>query len=112
MLQYNIDSGTQGHYRIQPCCNGTSQGVYALLIPITAFRNSLFIALIQFFPLGCFQQLMAMRSDALFQDAKAKLMEIRARNTKRVKARTEAGGEKRKKKKQRKSDDSNLHAIL
>lgn len=55
---------------------------------------------------------MAMRSDALFQDAKAKLMEIRARNTKRAKARTEAGGEKRKKKKQRKSDDSNLHAIL
>lgn len=52
-----------------------------------------------------------MRSDALFQDAKAKLMEIRARNTKRAEARTETGGEKRKKKKKR-SSDSNMHAIF
>ncbi|KAK4750068.1 hypothetical protein SAY87_027517 [Trapa incisa] len=58
------------------------------------------------------KQLMVMRSDALFQDAKAKLMEIRTRNTKREEARTDVGGEKRKKKKQKKSNDSNLHAIL
>lgn len=54
------------------------------------------------------QQLMAMRSDALFHDAKEKLQAIRAEQSKRVEARAETKAEKRKKKKQKKSSD--VHA--
>lgn len=50
-----------------------------------------------------FQQLMASRSDALFRDAKSKLLEIRAQHSKRLDARLETREEKRKKKKQKKS---------
>lgn len=52
-----------------------------------------------------FQQLMASRSDALFRDAKSKLLEIRAQHSKRLDARLETREEKRKKKKQKKSSD-------
>ena len=45
-----------------------------------------------------FQQLMAMRSDALFQDAKSKLQEIRSQNSKRLEMRTDTRQVKRKKK--------------
>lgn len=45
-----------------------------------------------------FQQLMAMRSDALFQDAKSKLQEIRSQNSKRLEMRTDTRKAKRKKK--------------
>lgn len=56
-----------------------------------------------------FQQLMASRSDALFQDAKSKLQEIRAQHSKRLHARTSTGGEqnlsKKRKTKNNKSND-------
>ncbi|KAL9332006.1 hypothetical protein ACSQ67_001616 [Phaseolus vulgaris] len=45
------------------------------------------------------QQLMASRSDALFHDAKSKLLEIRARQSKRLEERSQTGEVKRKKKK-------------
>ncbi|TXG58421.1 hypothetical protein EZV62_016250 [Acer yangbiense] len=48
------------------------------------------------------KQLMAMKSDALFQDAKGKLQEIRSQQSKRLEAREETKAEKRKKKKQKK----------
>ncbi|KAE8661176.1 putative phosphatidylinositol-4-phosphate 5-kinase [Hibiscus syriacus] len=48
------------------------------------------------------KQLMASRSDALFRDAKSKLLEIRSQQSKRLEARTETKTEKRKKKKQKK----------
>ena len=48
---------------------------------------------------------MASRSDALFRDAKSKLLEIRAQHSKRLDARLETREEKRKKKKQKKSSD-------
>ncbi|KAL5546056.1 hypothetical protein UlMin_005743 [Ulmus minor] len=48
------------------------------------------------------KQMMASRSDALFRDAKTKLLEIRSRNSKRLEARTETREEKRKKKKNKK----------
>ncbi|CAI0469364.1 unnamed protein product [Linum tenue] len=48
------------------------------------------------------KQLMASRSDALFQDAKAKLQEIRSHHSKRLEARTDTKEERRKKKKQKK----------
>lgn len=51
---------------------------------------------------------MALRSDALFQDAKAKLQEIRSYQSKRLEARADTKTEKRKKKKQKKSSD--IHA--
>uniref|UniRef100_A0A7N2M7D1 Small-subunit processome Utp12 domain-containing protein n=1 Tax=Quercus lobata TaxID=97700 RepID=A0A7N2M7D1_QUELO len=51
------------------------------------------------------KQLMASRSDALFRDAKSKLLEIRAQHSKRLDARLETREEKRKKKKQKKSSD-------
>lgn len=54
------------------------------------------------------QQMMALKSDALFRDAKTKLLEIRSRNTKRIEARTELKEEKRKKKKQKKSDGGHV----
>ncbi|KGN48472.2 WD repeat-containing protein 3 [Cucumis sativus] len=44
------------------------------------------------------KQLMAMRSDALFQDAKSKLQEIRSQNSKRLEMRTDTRQVKRKKK--------------
>lgn len=52
--------------------------------------------------------MMALKSDALFQDAKTKLLEIRSRNTKRIEARTDLKDEKRKKKKQKKSDGGHV----
>ncbi|KAI9153754.1 hypothetical protein LWI28_016063 [Acer negundo] len=48
------------------------------------------------------KQLMAMKSDALFRDAKEKLQEIRSQQSKRLEAREETKAEKRKKKKQKK----------
>ncbi|KAE8681925.1 putative phosphatidylinositol-4-phosphate 5-kinase [Hibiscus syriacus] len=48
------------------------------------------------------KQLMASRSDALFRDAKSKLVEIRSQQLKRLEARTETKTEKRKKKKHKK----------
>ncbi|XP_039024828.1 WD repeat-containing protein 3-like [Hibiscus syriacus] len=48
------------------------------------------------------KQLMASRSDALFRDAKSKLVEIRSQQLKRFEARTETKTEKRKKKKHKK----------
>ena len=51
------------------------------------------------------QQLMALKSDALFQDAKTKLLEIRSRHSQRVEGRTDIKEERRKKKKQKKSTD-------
>ncbi|KAL6145646.1 hypothetical protein ACLB2K_056331 [Fragaria x ananassa] len=55
------------------------------------------------------KQLMASRSDALFQDAKSKLQEIRAQHSKRLHARTSTGGEhnlsKKRKTKNNKSND-------
>ncbi|CAN0926194.1 WD repeat-containing protein 3 [Linum grandiflorum] len=47
------------------------------------------------------KQIMASRSDALFQDAKEKLQEIRSHQSKRLEARTETKGEKRRRKKQK-----------
>ncbi|XP_042505064.1 WD repeat-containing protein 3 [Macadamia integrifolia] len=46
------------------------------------------------------KQLMSLKSDALFRDAKTKLLEIRSRHAKRLEARTDTK-EKRKKKKQK-----------
>ncbi|CBI30172.3 unnamed protein product, partial [Vitis vinifera] len=51
------------------------------------------------------KQLMALKSDALFQDAKTKLLEIRAQHSKRIEARTETREEKQRKKKKKKSSD-------
>ncbi|KAK3226636.1 hypothetical protein Dsin_006498 [Dipteronia sinensis] len=48
------------------------------------------------------KQLMAMKSDAPFRDAKEKLQEIRSQQSKRLEAREETKAEKRKKKKQKK----------
>ncbi|XP_061366761.1 uncharacterized protein LOC133309912 [Gastrolobium bilobum] len=45
------------------------------------------------------QQMMASRSDALFRDARAKLLEIRAQQSKRLQERSDIGEVKRKKKK-------------
>lgn len=49
-----------------------------------------------------------MSSDALFRDAKAKLLEIRARNTKRIEARADTKQEKKRKKKQKKLDGGHV----
>ncbi|XVE76106.1 hypothetical protein DITRI_Ditri12bG0146600 [Diplodiscus trichospermus] len=55
------------------------------------------------------KQLMASRSDALFRDAKSKLLEIRSQQSKRLEASTEEmKTEKRKKKKQKKSTDMHV----
>lgn len=51
-----------------------------------------------------FQQLMASKSDAPFRDAKTKLLEIRAQQSKRVEARGDTKSQKSKKKKQKKDD--------
>ncbi|XP_027349574.1 WD repeat-containing protein 3 [Abrus precatorius] len=45
------------------------------------------------------QQMMASRSDALFHDARSKLLEIRARQSKRIEERSDTGEVKRRKKK-------------
>ncbi|KAF3441786.1 hypothetical protein FNV43_RR15701 [Rhamnella rubrinervis] len=55
------------------------------------------------------KQLMASRSDALFRDAKSKLLEIRAQHSKRLEARSETREEKRRKKKNKKSSD--IHGL-
>lgn len=51
------------------------------------------------------QQLMALKSDALFRDAKTKLHEIRSRYSQRAEARADVKEGRRKKKRQKKSDD-------
>ncbi|XP_058207905.1 uncharacterized protein LOC131320971 [Rhododendron vialii] len=51
------------------------------------------------------KQLMALKSDALFRDAKTKLLEIRSRHSQRVEARADVKEGRRKKKRQKKSDD-------
>lgn len=55
------------------------------------------------------KQLMASRSDAPFRDAKAKLLEIRSQQSKRLEARTDTREEKRRKKKKKTSSD--MHAL-
>ncbi|CAH9137341.1 unnamed protein product [Cuscuta epithymum] len=54
------------------------------------------------------KQMMALKSDAPFRDAKTKLLEIRSRNTKRIEARAETKEERKKKKKQKKSDGGHV----
>lgn len=58
-----------------------------------------------------FQQLMALRSDALFQDAKSKLQIIRAQHSKRLDGRTGTGTgtreENQSKKRKTKNNKSN-----
>ncbi|CAA2975134.1 WD repeat-containing 3 [Olea europaea subsp. europaea] len=54
------------------------------------------------------KQLMAAKSDALFQDAKAKVLEIRSKYSKRTEARVEPKEERRKKKKQKKIDNGHV----
>ncbi|KAJ7972325.1 WD repeat-containing protein 3 [Quillaja saponaria] len=49
------------------------------------------------------QQLMASRSDALFRDARSKLLEIRSEHSKRLEGRSDNREEKQRKKKQKKS---------
>uniref|UniRef100_A0A5B7CEE9 Putative WD repeat-containing protein 3 n=1 Tax=Davidia involucrata TaxID=16924 RepID=A0A5B7CEE9_DAVIN len=51
------------------------------------------------------KQLMAMKSDALFLDAKTKLLEIRSRHSQSLEARTEMKEGRKKKKRQKKSND-------
>lgn len=51
---------------------------------------------------------MAAKSDALFQDAKAKVLEIRSKYSKRTEARMEPKEERRKKKKQKKIDNGHV----
>jgi U3 small nucleolar RNA-associated protein 12 len=48
-----------------------------------------------------FQQLMASRSDALFQDARSKLREIRAQQSKRLQDRSDTGEVVMRKKKKK-----------
>ncbi|XP_010524525.1 PREDICTED: WD repeat-containing protein 3-like [Tarenaya hassleriana] len=55
------------------------------------------------------KQMMSSRSDAPFRDAKAKLMEIRAHQSKRLEARTETKTERRRRKKQKKLEDGHGH---
>ncbi|KAL3536218.1 hypothetical protein ACH5RR_004679 [Cinchona calisaya] len=54
------------------------------------------------------KQLMAQRSDALFMDAKTKLLEIRSKYSRRLEARSETKTEKRRKKKPKKSDSEHV----
>nr|XP_043613156.1 WD repeat-containing protein 3 [Erigeron canadensis] len=54
------------------------------------------------------RQLMASKSDAPFQDAKEKLLEIRSQQSKRVEARADMKSERRKKKKKQKKDDGHV----
>ncbi|KAA8516595.1 hypothetical protein F0562_016899 [Nyssa sinensis] len=54
------------------------------------------------------KQLMALKSDALFQDAKAKLLEIRSRHSQSLEARTQIKEERKKKKRQKKSSDTHV----
>ena len=49
----------------------------------------------------CVQQLMALKSDAIFQDAKTKLLQIRTQHSKRIEARIESREEKQRKKKKK-----------
>lgn len=53
-----------------------------------------------------FQQLMALRSDALFQDAKSKLQLIRAQHSKRVDGRTGTGTREENQSKKRKTKNN------
>ncbi|CAI9766340.1 unnamed protein product [Fraxinus pennsylvanica] len=54
------------------------------------------------------KQLMAAKSDALFRDAKSKVLEIRSKYSKRAEARMEPKEERRKKKKQKKIDNGHV----
>ncbi|GAB2272268.1 Dip2/Utp12 protein [Dionaea muscipula] len=54
------------------------------------------------------KQLMAMKSDAPFRDAKTKLLEIRTKLAKRVEPRSETREEKKRKKKQKKASDGHV----
>lgn len=91
-------TGMQRHPWFQPCSYGSSQGTHLNLLV-------LLVDIMMFLFLTCyliFQQLMASRSDALFRDAKSKLLEIRSQHSKRLEARTETREEKRRKKKSKK----------
>lgn len=54
------------------------------------------------------QELMAQRSDALFKDAKTKLLEVRAQYAQRAEAKSETKAAKRKRKKQKKLDNGHV----
>ena len=54
--------------------------------------------------------MMASRSDAPFRDAKAKLMEIRSQQAKRMEARLDTKTERKRKKKQKRLEDGHGHA--
>ncbi|CAN6916134.1 unnamed protein product [Brassica oleracea] len=56
------------------------------------------------------KQMMASRSDAPFRDAKAKLMEIRSQQAKRMEARLDTKTERKRKKKQKRLEDGHGHA--
>lgn len=56
--------------------------------------------------------MMASRSDAPFKDAKAKLMEIRSQQAKRMESRADTKMEKKRKKKQKKLEEGHGHALF
>lgn len=90
-------TGMQRHPWFQPCSYGSSQGTH-----ITILDLSVDIMIFSFLTYLIFQQLMASRSDALFKDAKSKLLEIRSQHSKRLEARTDTREETRRKKKSKK----------
>lgn len=103
-----IGTGMQRYTWLQSGGDGSSQGKQSKkLVLCLCFHINLEEAWHSFVPYFT-QQMMALKSDALFQDAKTKLLEIRSRNTKRIEAKTELKDEKRKKKKQKKSDGGHV----
>ncbi|KAM7464297.1 hypothetical protein LguiA_032418 [Lonicera macranthoides] len=54
------------------------------------------------------KQLMVLKSDALFRDAKTKLQQIRLQHSKRIEARADTKEERKKKKKQKQSNDGHV----
>lgn len=78
---FNLVSGVQRYIGFQSCCYGSSQGEKrkrkALLLVNVVM--TLGFQLLTCFCVTILQQLMASKSDAPFRDAKAKLMEIRAK---------------------------------
>ncbi|XP_057548900.1 uncharacterized protein LOC130827253 [Amaranthus tricolor] len=62
--------------------------------------------------MGHLKQLMAMKSDAPFRDAKTKLLEIRTRIAKRNDGRAETREERKKKKKQKKGSDGHAWTVV
>lgn len=91
----------QGYYRLQPCRNGSFKSTASLFLPeIFALLDILLINLADIYYVPMFQELLAMRSDAPFRDAKAKLMEIKQELSKRS---GRLDGDERRKKKRKKA---------